>query len=451
MKILFLTHYFPPEVNAPANRTHEHARRWVEDGHEVTIITGVPNHPRGELFPGYRNRWLQEEQIDGIRVLRTWMYLASNQGFARRILNYLLFAVAATLASVRAERPDVVVSTSPQFFCGLAGVAVSWLKWRPFVLEVRDLWPDSIVQLGQLQSRSLIGLLEALETGLYRSAAGIVVNSRAFIQHIADRGIPRERIELVYNGIDPELFRPRPPNEALLREQGLEGRSVVSYIGTLGLAHGLMTIVEAAERLRGDPTLAFALIGEGADRGRIEDEVAARGLDNVFLAGLRPRAEIPDWIGSSAIPHRLARLRDGDPLEVVRVLGPGNRDRVGRTRGRVPPPGRTGELGLDDRARRPRGARGRNPRDPRQSRGREGTRAQRPRTGGSFVPERRPRAADDRLPRALHCGPVNAPAGSRPCDGHTLRPYAARAHHGSEAPSGPADRGRELVKPSRNR
>ena len=315
MKILFLTHYFPPEVNAPANRTHEHARRWVEDGHEVTIITGVPNHPRGELFPGYRNRWLQEEQIDGIRVLRTWMYLASNQGFARRILNYLLFAVAATLASVRAERPDVVVSTSPQFFCGLAGVAVSWLKWRPFVLEVRDLWPDSIVQLGQLQSRSLIGLLEALETGLYRSAAGIVVNSRAFIQHIADRGIPRERIELVYNGIDPELFRPRPPNEALLREQGLEGRSVVSYIGTLGLAHGLMTIVEAAERLRGDPTLAFALIGEGADRGRIEDEVAARGLDNVFLAGLRPRAEIPDWIGSSAIA--LVMLRDLPVFETV--------------------------------------------------------------------------------------------------------------------------------------
>ena len=315
MKILFLTHYFPPEVNAPANRTHEHARRWVEDGHEVTIITGVPNHPRGELFPGYRNRWLQEEQIDGIRVLRTWMYLASNQGFARRILNYLLFAVAATLASVRAERPDVVVSTSPQFFCGLAGVAVSWLKWRPFVLEVRDLWPDSIVQLGQLQSRSLIGLLEALETGLYRSAAGIVVNSRAFIQHIADRGIPRERIELVYNGIDPQLFRPRPPNEALLRKQGLEGRSVVSYIGTLGLAHGLMTIVEAAERLRGDPTLAFALIGEGADRGRIEDEVAARGLDNVFLAGLRPRAEIPDWIGSSAIA--LVMLRDLPVFETV--------------------------------------------------------------------------------------------------------------------------------------
>jgi len=315
MKILFLTHYFPPEVNAPANRTHEHARRWVRDGHEVTVITGVPNHPTGQLFPGYRNRWLQEEEVDGIRVLRTWMYLTSNQGFARRIANYLLFAVAATIASLRAGRPDVVVATSPQFFCGLAGAAVSWLKWRPFVLEVRDLWPDSIVQLGQLDSRLLIGALEALETTLYRSAKGIVVNTRAFIDHIAARGIPRERIELVYNGIDPELFRPREPDPAFLRSRGLEDKRVISYIGTLGLAHGLMTIVETADQLRHDRSLAFALIGEGADRERIEREVAERGLDNIFFIGLRPRAEIPDWIASSSV--LLVMLRDLPVFQTV--------------------------------------------------------------------------------------------------------------------------------------
>ena len=112
------------------------------------MITGVPNHPKGALFDGYENRWFQEEEIDGIRVLRTWMYVTSNEGFVRRTLNYVLFAVTAVLASLRAERPDVVIATSPQFFCGLAGMVVSWLKWRPFVLEVRDLWPDSIVQLG---------------------------------------------------------------------------------------------------------------------------------------------------------------------------------------------------------------------------------------------------------------------------------------------------------------
>ena len=166
MKILFLTHYFPPEVNAPANRTHEHARRWVRDGHEVTIITGVPNHPKGQLFPGYRNRWLQEEEIDGIRVMRTWMYLTSNQGFARRILNYVLFALTATIASLRAGRPDVVVATSPQFFCGLAGMLVSRLRGAPFILEIRDLWPESIVQLGQLKPGLLLRTLERVGLGL---------------------------------------------------------------------------------------------------------------------------------------------------------------------------------------------------------------------------------------------------------------------------------------------
>ena len=315
MKILFLTHYFPPEVNAPANRTHEHARRWAADGHDVTIITGVPNHPKGELFDGFANRWLQEEQIDGIRVLRTWMYITSNEGFLKRTLNYVLFAITAVLASFRATRPDVVVATSPQFFCGLAGMVVSWLKWRPFVLEVRDLWPDSIVQLGQLNSRPLIALLEGIETRLYRSAAGIVVNTRAFVEHIVARRIARERIELVYNGIDPALFKPQPRDETLLERNGLGDKRIIAYIGTLGLAHGLRTIIEAADQLRDEPDLAFVLIGDGADRDRLKREVAERGLNNLHLLGLRPRDEVPGWIASSDV--LLVMLRDLPVFETV--------------------------------------------------------------------------------------------------------------------------------------
>jgi len=317
VKILFLTHYFPPEVNAPANRTHEHARRWAADGHDVTVITGVPNHPRGELFPGYENRWLQREERDGIHVVRTWMYVTANEGFLRRTANYVLFAVTAVLASMRVERPDVVVATSPQFFCGLAGAVVSWLRWRPFVLEVRDLWPDSIVQLGQLRQPLVVRALEAVETALYRSAAGIVVNTRAFIDHIAGRGIARERIELVYNGIDPALFAPRARDEELLRAHGLEGKRVVAYIGTLGLAHGLRTILDAADRMRSERDLAFALIGDGADRSSLEREIAQRNLDNVHLLGLRPRAEVPAWIASSDV--LLVLLRD---LPVFRTVIP---------------------------------------------------------------------------------------------------------------------------------
>jgi hypothetical protein len=170
LRILFLSHYYPPEVNAPANRVHEHARCWVKSGHEVTVITGVPNHPRGILFRGYENRWIQEESIDGVRVVRTWMYVTPNEGFLGRTLSYMLFALTAVLASLRLERPDVVVATSPQFFCGVAGSVVARIKRSPFVLEVRDLWPDSVVQLLQLRARWLTRALEAMEKALYRSS-----------------------------------------------------------------------------------------------------------------------------------------------------------------------------------------------------------------------------------------------------------------------------------------
>ena len=315
MKILFISHYFPPEVNAPANRTYEHCRRWVKDGHEVTVITGVPNHPRGVIFDGFRNRWRQEENIDGIRVIRTWMYLTPNSGFARRVANYLLFAATATWAALRAPRPDLVIATSPQFFVGVAGAVAARLRRLPFVLEIRDLWPKSVVELGQLSDGPILSALEALERWLYRSAAGIVVNTRTFRSHISARGVDDAQIELVYNGIDPTMFRPRPKNAALLSQHGLEGSFTVAYVGTLGLAHGLELLIDVAERMRNRSALRFVLIGDGADREKLEQEVARRGLDNVTMLGLQPREAMPDWIAS--IDLLLVMLRDLPVFETV--------------------------------------------------------------------------------------------------------------------------------------
>ncbi len=315
MHVLFLTHYFPPEVNAPANRTFEHARRWVADGHQVTVITGVPNHPKGTLFPGYQNRWHQEEEMEGIRVVRTWMFLGPPDTSWARSINYLVFLFTALFASFRVKAPDVVVATTPQFFCGVAGLLVARMKRRPFVLEVRDLWPDSIIQLLGLDSRFVIGALEWIERWLYRSTAGIVVNSPAFVDHIATFGVPRERMALIYNGVDPSIFELRERDPALLCEHGLDGKFLVGYVGTLGMAHGLVSVVEAAETLRSDPNIVFVLIGDGADRVHLEREVEKRGLHNVHLIGLRPRAEIPAWIASLDVS--LVLLRDIAVLETV--------------------------------------------------------------------------------------------------------------------------------------
>lgn len=315
MKVLFISHYFPPEVNAPANRTYEHARRWVADGHEVTVITGVPNHPKGQIFPGYENRWMQEETKDGIRVIRTWMYLTANEGFLRRTLNYVLFAITAVFGAFRSGAPDVVVATSPQFFVGISGLLVARLRRRAFVLEVRDLWPESIVALGQLRIPFVIRLLEGVESLLYRSADGIVALTRAFLEHIHFRGVPMDRLELIYNGIDRELFRPQPPDRDLLARHGLEGRFLVAYVGTLGLAHGLRTLLQTADLLRDRTDVTFLLIGDGADRNALEREIAERGLSNVRLLGLRPRGEIPAWLAS--IDCLLVMLRDLPVFETV--------------------------------------------------------------------------------------------------------------------------------------
>jgi glycosyltransferase involved in cell wall biosynthesis len=315
MRILFVTHYFPPEVNAPANRTHEHCRKWVADGHEVTVITGVPNHPRGEIFEGYENRLIQEEEVDGIRVIRTWMYLTPNSGFLRRIANYLLFAIAAVIASPRAKNPDLVIATSPQFFVGVAGACIARLKRRPFVLEVRDLWPKSIVELGQLGPGPILRALEMLERWLYRSAAGVVVNTRTFHDHIAERGVDSSKIELIYNGIDPDRFHPRRKNEELLDAHNLADHFTVGYVGTIGLAHGLTMLIDVAERLRHRDEIRFVLIGDGADRNQLEAEIASRGLSNIEMIGLQPRSAMPDWIAS--IDLLLVTLRDLPVFETV--------------------------------------------------------------------------------------------------------------------------------------
>ena len=315
MKILFLTHNVPPEVNTPANRTHEHCRRWVADGHEVTVITGVPNHPRGVIFDGYENRLYQEETIDGIRVIRTWMYLTPNSGFARRVVNYLGFAATSIIASFKADKPDLVIATSPQFFAGRAGAVVAKLKRRPFVLEIRDLWPKSVVELGQLGPGPILSTLEMLERWLYRSAAGVVVNTRTFRQHIRDRGVAEENIELIYNGIDPTMFKPREPDRELLAKHGLDGHFTVAYVGTLGLAHGLTLLVDVAERMKDRPELRFVLIGDGADREKLEEDIARRGLNNIVMLGLQPREAMPHWIAS--IDLLLVMLRDLPVFETV--------------------------------------------------------------------------------------------------------------------------------------
>jgi glycosyltransferase involved in cell wall biosynthesis len=299
MRILFLTHYFPPEVNAPASRTYENAKRWIRRGHKVTVITCAPNHPKGILYPGYANRWFQWESIDGIRVLRVKTYLSANKGVGKRILNYLSYMVSSACFSLLAGKVDLVISTSPQFFCGAAGYLVSRFKRKPWVLEIRDLFPESIVAVEALRNRHIIRLLEGVEMFLYRHADHVVVLTQAFKRHIKASEIPEKNISIVTNGADLEQFHPNIKNNGFRKSHGLVDKCVLSYVGTHGMAHGLGTVLKAADRLRHRDDIFFLLVGDGAEREQLLARREAMGLDNVLMLPQQPKEKIPEIIAAS--------------------------------------------------------------------------------------------------------------------------------------------------------
>lgn len=283
MRILFLSHYFPPEVNAPASRTWEHCKEWVKNGHQVTVVTCAPNHPRGAVFSGYRNKLFQRESVDGIDVVRMWTFITANEGFLKRTINYVSYMVAAILVAPFLPRTDVVLSTSPQFFNGLAGYFVSRMRRAPWVLEIRDLWPESIFAVGAIKNRWVIKSLESLEMFAYRAADRIVPVTDAFKRYMVNKGVDARKIDVIKNGVDLCFYKPLDGANSLAPLLELDGEFVASYVGTHGMAHGLDVVLYAAKRLQHRTDIVFLMVGDGADRKRLlalKDELK---LDNVIM------------------------------------------------------------------------------------------------------------------------------------------------------------------------
>ncbi|WP_031256484.1 glycosyltransferase family 4 protein [Mesorhizobium sp. L48C026A00] len=295
MHILFLTDNFPPEVNAPASRTFEHCCEWVKAGHKVTVVTCVPNFPKGKVFDGYRNRLWQQEEMAGIRVIRVWSYITANEGFARRVADYISYMVTATLAAPFVRGVDLVIGTSPQFFTACAAYTVSRLKRIPFVFELRDLWPESIRAVGAMKQSAVLIWLERVELFLYRKAALIVSVTNSFRENLAARGVNTSKVRVITNGVDSTRFQPRARDEELVRHHGLEGKFVTGYIGTHGMAHALETILDAAERFRGSPggdVFRFLLLGDGASKAELMAQARARGLNSVIFVDTVSKDEV---------------------------------------------------------------------------------------------------------------------------------------------------------------
>ncbi len=321
MKILYVSQYFPPEMGAPAARAAELSRHWARLGHDATVLTGFPNHPTGVVPAEWRPRLRRlryTEIVDGVRVVRTWLWPLPNRKAHERIRNYASFCISAAVSGLALPKSDVVIATSPQLLCALAGWWLAFSKRAPFVFEVRDLWPESLAAVGAGSEGTLLHrALGAVAGFLYRRARRIVVVSPAFKDHLMRYwNVPAGKIFVVENGVETGLFRLDPAAQEMRKQLQLEGRFLICYIGTMGNAHGLDTLISAAEDLQTAlPNAMFLLIGEGAEKERIVKLAAARGLANLRFLDQQPHERIPAYI--SAADLCLVMLKKNELFKTV--------------------------------------------------------------------------------------------------------------------------------------
>ena len=317
MRILFLTDNFPPETNAPATRTYEHCLKWVNMGYQVTVITCFPNFPKGKVFDGYTNKLYQKENIDGIIVIRVWSYITANNGFVKRIIDYISYALTSFLLGLFVKT-DLIIATSPQFFTAISGKMLSVFKQRPWVMEVRDLWPDSIAAVGSMNKSSKpFKVLKKIEHHLYLSASKILVVTDSFKKYIiTEHGIKPEKVGVFKNGVLVSNFKNSESNDviALKESLGLENKIIISYIGTHGLAHGLEFILESISKIS-NPDLHFLFIGDGAEKQNLIEYSKTLNLKNFTFLESVTKSDIPLYIDIS--DYSLVNLKKSDEFKNV--------------------------------------------------------------------------------------------------------------------------------------
>lgn len=296
MRFLILTQYYLPEVGAPQVRLSSFARQLRDAGHEVTVLTGMPNYPSGMVDPDYRGRLFVRESHDGIRVLRTWLYATNEARMIPRLASYLTFCVSSILALPAIGKPDVVFVESPPLFLGVSGYLLARLRGARWMLNVSDLWPDTVVEMGVLGPGRALSAAFALERWLYRKAdwvVGVTVGIRDRL--LDDKQLPAEKVLFLPNGADTDLFAPRTRDGALADQLGLDGRQLFLFAGLHGHAQDLPTIVAAANILRDRADILIGFVGGGPVKSWAMSESERLGLRNVLFVDPQPLAEMPRY------------------------------------------------------------------------------------------------------------------------------------------------------------
>lgn len=295
MKILFISDNFSPEVNAAASRVYERACYWVKQGHEVTVITCAPNFPQGKVYQGYKNKFYQVEDMQGIRVVRVKTFIAKNEGIVLRTLDFISFCISASIATLFQDKPDLVVATSPQFFAAIAGWLGAKFKRVPYILELADLWPASISAVGVMKDNIALRFIEKIELFLYRQAKAIIALTQTIKDDLVRRHVPEEKVSVIRNGVDLTRYAPQAKSIKVAEQYGLKDKFIVGYIGTHGMAQALENVLMTAKILKNNSTIKFLFVGEGAEKKRLITMKNEFNLDNVTFVDSQAKSDMPDF------------------------------------------------------------------------------------------------------------------------------------------------------------
>jgi colanic acid biosynthesis glycosyl transferase WcaI len=320
LRVLFVSHYFHPEVGASQTRMLEAARLLRDRGHRVTVLTGMPNYPDGIIPQEYRGCWRKTEWLDGIRVVRTAVYPAPNRGFGKRLLNHTSFALSSLFGLRAVGQTDVIVAETPPLFTAAAAVVIARVLKARLLLNVSDLWPESAVQLGMLNNRVAIRLAEWLERFAYFSADTVTVPTPGMTSILLDRGYGEDKVKLLPNAVDTDRFSLVPPHSSELCR--------AMYCGTVGLAQGVGTLLAAAELLERDhEAVEVMIVGDGAERGELEEQARRSGLKRVSFVGSVSREEVPRRIASANVTIMTLRdlplFEDAFPTKLLEYMAAG--------------------------------------------------------------------------------------------------------------------------------
>lgn len=299
MKILFLTQYCPPEVGAPQNRIFEFAKQLKKFGHEITILTAMPNYPRGEIFEEYKGKKIVKETIDGIDIVRTGIYATKSKDFVKRLRNYLSFTWSSVFSGAKhIEKQDVIITESPPLFLGWSGYILSKMKKAKFVFNVSDLWPESAVKLDVLHNKAMIKASTWLEEFCYRKAAAVTGQTKGIVDNIVSRGFDKNKVHIITNGVDTEFFKKENRSEEFRESIGIKNKFAVVYAGIHGIAQGLEVLVDAAEIIKEEKKIQIVFIGEGPEKPMLMNKVKEKKLENVTFLPMQDKKDMPKIIAS---------------------------------------------------------------------------------------------------------------------------------------------------------